>query len=227
MRHPFELTASLPLLHTLSLRSFDPLLSQLNLQCLFSHAPALRQLELGCVEEPFGQLRSHCGLDRWDIKALMGLQRQQLDLLTVNTSTIDEHPVKLLARIQCPLKLSIDVSCWSSLGSVLLLTLLARLPNLVALTLTHIECASNALWDQRGAILPDVQRLEITHVPLCRSDSHVPLQNFLSMCPEVKHLCLRENSCTALHDERYPPEGHARLWHAFKCCPKLVSLTLA
>ena len=154
----------------------------------------------------------------------MGLQCQQLDLLTVNTIFIDEHTVKSLARIQSPLKLSIDVSWWSVFASAPLFTLLARLPNLVALRLMSPQEASNALWDQRGAILPNVQRLKITHVPLYKSDSHLPLQSIVSMCPAVKHLCLRDR--VALDCNKHPPEMYARLWHAFKSCAKLASLTL-
>ena len=224
--HPFELTACLPQLHTLTLRSLEPLLSLLNLQCLFSQASALRQLELGCLA---WQQDANCGLDRWDMhihkEALVGLQYQQLDLLTVDTCYTDEHTVKsLLARIQSPLKLSIDIYCWSSLKSAPLFTLLARLPNLVSLGLLNLKAASNALWDQRGAILPNVQRLEITHVPLYESDSHLPLESILSMCPAVKHVCLRGHR--APNHTKYPPEIYARLWHAFKTCAKLVSLTL-
>ena len=216
--HPFELTACLPQLHTLTLRSLEPLLSQLNLQCLFSQASALRQLELGLA----WQQEAHYGLDRWDMEALVGLQCQQLDLLTVHTIYIDEHTVKSLARIQSPLKLSIDIYCWSSLRSAPLFTLLARLPNLVSLRLLKLKAASIALWDQREAILPNVQRLEITHVPLHGRDSHLPLQSILSMCPAVKHVCLRGHR-KVYHD---PPEDYARLWHAFKTCAKLASLTL-
>ena len=91
----------------------------------------------------------------------MGLHCQQLDLLTVETQTIDEDAVEVLARIQCPLKLSIEIVKWSLLGSAPLHTLLARLPNLVALTLNNLADVSHALWDQYGAYLPDVQLLEI------------------------------------------------------------------
>ena len=224
VQNPFELTARLPQLHTLTLRSLEPLLSQLKLQCLFSHVPALRQLELGWLEGPSWQRSPHYGLDRWELEALMGLQCQQLNILTVNTIHIDEHTVKSLARVQSPLKLSIDVCCWSSLRSAPLLTLLARLPNLISLRLMHLNLASNALWDQRGAILPNVQRLEITHVPLYQSDSHLPLQSILSMCPAVKHLCVRGFS--KLYYEKHCPEVYARLWHAFKCCAKLASFTI-
>ena len=45
----------------------------------------------------------------------MGLQCQQLHLLTVSSNAVDEHTVNLLARIQCPLKLNIDIQDWSLL----------------------------------------------------------------------------------------------------------------
>ena len=98
MRHSVLLTlplqGQLPRLHTLRLTFYGEVFSQLNLQCLFSHAAALRQPELGCENSRWNQ-KSHFPLDRQ-----AGLQ---LDLLTVDTSTTDEQTVQLLACILCPL----------------------------------------------------------------------------------------------------------------------------
>ena len=184
-----------------------------------SHAPALRQLVLDCAVQPGWQ---SCGLHKRDMEALVHLQCQQLDVLTLVTHIIDEQSVSLLARIKCPLKLDIDTVCWSSLGSAPLFTLLAGLPNLTELELTLIQYASNVLWDQRGAILPYVQRLKVVAVPL--RDSLLTCQSILGMCPALKHLHLHSASCVTVADRL---EFHADLWHAFKSCAKLASLTIA
>ena len=177
VQHSLELTAPLPQFHTLSLRFYDTPLREANLQCLLPQAPALRQLVVEGYHTEFvpGWRQGHFALGRGDVEALVGLQCQQLDLLTVSTNAIDEHTVNLLARIQCPLKLGINIKAWSRLKSAPLLTMLARLPNLVALRLISLPHASNALWDQRGACLPDVQRLEMINLPLHMNDSLVPL----------------------------------------------------
>ena len=58
----------------------------------------------------------------------MRLQCQQLDLLFVSTSDIDEHSVTLLACIQCSPELTINVVYWSWLGSALFFTLAGKAP---------------------------------------------------------------------------------------------------
>ena len=117
VRHSVLLTASLPYLHTLGLRFYGTLLREVNLQYLFSGVPALRQLVVECEHDYVWGENNLCALDRWDVEALVGLQCQQLDLLTVDTSIIDDHTMNLLACIQCPLKLSIDIKEWSLLES--------------------------------------------------------------------------------------------------------------
>ena len=171
-QHSTLLTAPLPRLHTLSLRFHGTLFRQVSWQGLFSHAPALRQLVLDCSAYPGWPNGSHDGLDTWDIEAMVGVQCQQLDLLTLETDAIDEHIVHLLARIQCPLKLSINICNWRRLRSAPLNTLLAHLPNLVALTLILL---SYVLWDQHGSCLPDVQRLEIVSLPPQTNSSNLPI----------------------------------------------------
>ena len=106
VEHSVLLTLPLPRLHTLGLRFRGTALRECHVQCLFSQAPALRQLMLDCTDSLY---YSADGLDRWDMEALVGLQCQQLDLLTVQTHTIDEHTVRLLARTQCPLELRINI----------------------------------------------------------------------------------------------------------------------
>lgn len=229
VQHLDQLRVPLPQLHTLGLNFAGTLLRNGDLQCLLSQAPALRQLVLDRGKDISPWLlgaapQDSLGLIRRDIEALVGLQSQQLDLLTVITSAIDEHTVSWLARLQCPLKLSIniDIAQWNLIRTVPLHTLLARLPNLVALTLENFHIASMLMWDQRGACLHNVQRLEISSYPLERSDSHLPLQSMLSVCPALKHLSLHSwpgLSYTA------QVEVHACLCHAFKNCAKLVSLT--
>lgn len=114
----------------------------MDLQCLFSHAPALRQLvldgkvPLGCTEAFWW------GLQRRDFEVLVRLRCQQLDLLTVFTEIIGDQSVTLLARIQCPLKLRIDLAHRSWLRSAPLFSLLAELPNLVALQLSGLLCSA-------------------------------------------------------------------------------------
>ena len=216
LERPVQLTALLPRLHTLHLTCNGTTLRECHLQCLLLQTPALRQLVLSRVV---------FGLDRWDVEALVGLQCEQLDLLTVETPSIDEHTVNLLARIQCPLKLSIDMVEWSRLQSAPLFTLLARLPNLVALGLTtewNTLWGAYALWDQRGAILPHVQRLEMMYLRLRMNDSHVPLQSILSTFPALKQLTLHSEQRLKMAEQ---PEIHARLWHAITCCAELNSLT--
>ena len=221
-----QLTLPLPRLHTLHLRVWQgTLLREDHLKSLFSQATALRQLVLDCEEDcPWMSALYHQGLPKWQVEALMGLQCQQLDLLTLVTSNIDEHSVKMLAQFPRPLKLSIAIPAWSLLASALLLTMLARLPNLVALKLTLLSKTSYALWDERGAFQLHVQKLELTHLPLHMNDKylHLPLQSILSMCPAVKHLSLHGWPKLQVAAK---PEVHARLWHAFKSCAKLASLT--
>ena len=219
-----QLTLPLPRLHTLYLRVWQgTVLREDHLKCLFSQAPALRQLVLDCEEDrPLMPVGYHQGLPEWQVEALMGLQCQQLDLLTLVTSHIDEHSVKMLAQFPCPLKLSIAIPAWSLLGSAPLFTMLARLPHLVALKLILLQQASNALWDERGAFLPHVQKLELSHLPLHMNNLHLPLQSILSMCPALKHLSLHSWPKLQVAAK---PEVHARLWHAFKSCAKLASLT--
>ena len=182
--HPVQLTAPLPQLHTLTLRFDYTKFREVHLQCLFCLVPVLRQLVLDCWVAT--------GLDRWDLEALVSLPCQQLNLLTLQTHNIDEDTVKMLARIQCPLELRINILQWRCLGAAPLLTLLARLPNLVALRLaaSWTPWDAYALWDQCRACLPHVQKLEIEDLPLPLYDSHLFLQGLLSMCPTVKHLCL-------------------------------------
>lgn len=67
------------------------------------------------------------GLRTGDMEALVGLQCQQLDLLTLITSNIDEFSVSLLARIQCPLNLRVYIVRRNLFGRVPLLALLASL----------------------------------------------------------------------------------------------------
>ena len=129
VQHVVQLTAPLPQLHKLGMMfNLDTPLRDFKFQCLFSHAPALRQLELYCehytTDRPVPCRcggSCYCGLNRGDMEVLACLQCQQLDLLTVTTSTIDGDSVKLLARIQCPLKLSVHIETWSGLGSAPLL----------------------------------------------------------------------------------------------------------
>ena len=214
VRHLVQLTTPLPRLHTLILRYHGTVLRKVNLQYLLPHAPALRQLVLDPV--------SFYGLDRRDMEVLVRLQCQQLDLLTVFTTFIDEQCVTLLARVQCPLKLEIDIYKWRYRGEPLF-TLLAGLPNLVALSIVSVQDASNALWDQRGAILPYVQRLEVLDLDVPLSDSLLTLQCMLGMCPALKHLHL-EGAAVSLANRI---EVQAHFWHAFKSCAKLVSLRIA
>ena len=215
---PVQLTAPLPRLQTLGLRFYGSLVREYNLQCLFSAAPALRQLDLEYKVRwgPFG-------LDRWDLDALVGLQCQQLHLLTSDTDTITEHTVKLLACIQCPLKLRI--------GAGLELELLeehatpdtaGKAPRFGALTFISLQRALNALWDRRGALLPDVQRLEIVDIPLDLSDSQLPIKSILSMCPALRHLSL--HACPPLSLAAQPEVLCAPV-DAFQSHAKLVSLT--
>ena len=220
-QHPAFLLPPLPRLHTLSLRFSGTLLREVNWQCLFSCAPALRQLVLDCAEHPCHE-GSHDGLDRWDIEALVGLQCQQLDLLTLETDAVDEHTVQLLAGIQCPVKLSINTYDWRRLNSAPLNVLLALLPNLVALTFISLDTKLlDALWDQHGPCLPDVQCLEIWRLCLAKPDSHLPLQRILSRCPALKHLSLHADDPPLSRAQR--SEVYARLSHAFQNA-KLVSL---
>ena len=226
VQHLRQLTAPLPQLHTLQLLFWGALLRQDILQCLVCHAPALRRLVLGCESEwpHFTYRPSPPGLQRWDIQALVGLQCQQLDFLTVQTDIIDEHTVTLLACIQCPLQLWIDVSDLSLLRSGPLLTLLARLPNLVGIALDNIATASSALWDQRGACLPYVRWLQLSSLPLDMNDSHMPFQSILTMFPALKHLALHSDPPLSLAAR---PGVHAHLWDAFKtCASQLVSLAV-
>ena len=109
------------------------------------------------------------------------------------------------------------------LGKRAPLTLLARLPNLVALRLISLSCASDALWDHCGACLPAVRRLEIVYLPLHMNDSHLPLVSILSMCPALKHLSLLGYPSLRAAER---PGIHTRLWHAFKSCAKLTSLQI-
>ena len=221
VEHSVLLTLPLPQLHTLHLTFFDRALRECHVQCLFSQAPALRQLILDHVPR-LGNRDYH--IDRCALEALVGLKCQQLDLLTLETHTIDEHPVKLPARIQCPLKLSINVFHWSFLGSAPLLALLARVPNLVALKLVTwcTLWGAYALRDQRGAVLPGVQRLEMMYLRLHMNDSHVPLQSIMSMFPALKHLSLHSDPALQVAEQ---PDIHTRLWHPFRSCAKLTSLT--
>ena len=199
VQHVVQLTTPLLQLHKLGMRfEHGTLLRGFYLQRLLSHAPALRQLELDCKHVyadravPCGCWASCCcGLNRCDMEVLACLQCQQLDLLTVTNSTIDDESVKLLAHIQSPLKLRMDIVTWSFLESAPLFTLLAGLPNLTALTLIRLHEALNALWDQGGATLPYVQRLEVFRLPLGMSDWSLSLQSIVSMCPALKHLYLR------------------------------------
>ena len=223
VQHLVQMPVPLPQLHTLGLFFCGASWRDGNLQCLLSQAPALRQLVLDRVDSGLlrrAKTRHAPGLNRWDMEALVGLQCQQLDLLTVASSAIDEHFVSLLARFQCPLKLSIDTAHWNLDGRAPLLTLLARLPNLVALTLKDLHEATDAIWDQHGGLLHGVQRLEITHT-LEANNSHLPLQSILSMCPALKHLSLHSWPWLS---HLAQVEVHARLWHTFKTCAKLVSL---
>ena len=232
VRQSFKLTVLLPHLHTLHLRFCGTFLRECSLQCLFSQAPALRQLVLDYSlvtqysepESPWH--RPSMSAQSWEMKAVVGLQCQQLDLLTVITTPLDEHSVKLLARIQCPLKLSIDVPgfcIFASWEGTTLFTLLAGLPNLSELHLTAPCEASNALWDQRGAILPYVQRLEVDYPALPLSDLQSLLQSIMSMCPALKHLSLY-----SLHPVPLAEKAHiqANFWAAFKSCAKLDSLKI-
>ena len=227
MQHSVQLTVPLPQLHTLGLTVTGKSWSDGNLQCLLSQAPALRQLVLDRGMDSCGpwlaETRHPLGLNRWDMEALVGVQCQQLDLLTVVSSVIGEHFVSLLARMQCPLKLSIDIARWNLEGRPPLVTLLARLPNLVALTLKNLHGASNALRNEGTAFLPHVQRLELTHIPIDMNNPHLPLHSILSMCPALKHLSLRSSPSLPFLARA---EVHARLWHAFKSCAKLVSLKI-
>ena len=225
VEYSLQLTAPLPQLHTLTLRFHDTPLREANLQCLFPQAPALRQLVVEDYHRKAvpGWWQGPHALGRGDMEALVGLQCQQLDLLTVSTNAIDEHTVNLLARIQCPLKLSVDIQEWSLLGSAPLLTLLARLPNLVALRLISLPYASNALWDQRGACLPDVRRLEMIDLPLHMADSHLPLLSILSMCPALMHLTLHGYPKVEMAEQ---PDIYTCLWHAVISCAKLTSLKI-
>ena len=222
-RHLVQLTVALPQLHTLKL-IFEPTSTPWggdSLQCLLSQVPALRQLVLRLpprLTEP----RDPLGLSRWDMEALVGLQCQQLDLLTLITSAIDEHTASLLARIQCPLKLSIDIDRWPLKGKVPLFTLLAMLPNLIALRLEDLDRVSDVIWDQPGGFLHHIQRLEIISYSMHRNNSLMSLQSILSKCPAVKHLTL--HSWFGLSPAAQT-ELHTCLWHAFKRCAKLVSLT--
>lgn len=152
----------------------------------------------------------------------MGVQCQQLHWLTLQTDIIDVHTVTWLACIQCSLQLYIDVLKWSLLGSGPLLTLLARLPNLVALSLHNVAIASTAYWDQREACLPYVQWLEISSLPLDKNDSHMPFQSILSMFPALEYLTLISDPPLSLAARA---EVHAHLWDAFEtCAASLVSL---
>ena len=216
VHHVMQLTAPLPRLHRLILRFYKTWWTMVDPQCLLSQAPALRQLVLDCMTQ-------YLGLNKWDMEMLVHLPCQQLDLLTVVTNTIDEHTVTLLARIQCPLKLRINIMIWSGLGSAPLFSLLAGLPNLIALQLVQLDRALNALWDQCGAILPHVQRLEVDWLPLPMSDFCLPLQSILSMCPALKHVYLHSFEEVSLTSRL---EVRVRFWHAFKSCAKLVSLTI-
>ena len=221
LRHPVQLTAPLPQLHTLRLMFHGTVLREVNLQCLFTHAPALRQLVVDCGEE---RATNRNSLNIWDMEALVRLQCLQLDLLTIHTIAIDEHSVTLLARIQCPLKLSIGIRRWGCcrLGKgAPLLTLLAGLPNLVELELFSFPHGSYVLWDQRGAILPYVRRLAVNFWPA--SDLQLLTQSILSMCPALTHLSLHSHTYISLAARL---EVHAQLWPAFKICAKLVSLTV-
>ena len=158
---------------------------------------------------------------------LVSLQCQQLDLLTLITSMIDEQSVTLLACIQCPIRLEIDDLDWSWLRAVPLFTLLAGLPNLIALSITSFSEPSNVrrmsgiLWYQRGAILPHVRWLEVEGIRL--SDSLSTLQSILGMCPALKHLYLHSASKLPLAD-RLAVQEH--FWHAFQLCAKLVLLKI-
>ena len=96
---------------------------------------------------------------------------------------------------------------WSFVKSAALFTLLARLPNLIALTLLHLHEASNALWDQGGATLPCVQKLEVIWLPLGMSDWTLSLQSIVSMCPALKHLSLRGSNPSV-------PEASRLVMHA-------------
>ena len=147
------------------------------------------------------------------------LQCQQLDLLTLETHSIDEDTLELLARIQCHLELRVNVFQWSRLGGAPLFKLLARLQNLVALRLADFwePWDAYAPWDQSGASLPNVQRPEIVELPLPLHDSYMFLQSILSKWPAVRHLCLKGFMNVSSPDtSTYPPGVHARLWHALK-----------
>ena len=98
---------------------------------------------------------------------------------------------------------SSNIFRWSCLQSAPLFTHLARLPNLVALRLTtrYPSWGAYALWDQHGAIMPNVQRVEMMYLSRPRlqmADSHVPLQSILSMFPALSSL-----SCTATQCSRW------------------------
>ena len=232
VQHVVQLTAPLPRLHKLGMTfNLDTPLRDFNFHCLLSHAPALCQLELYCMHHVADKpvqccygATCFCGLNRTDLEALACLQCQQLDLLTLITSNIEEDNVTLLARIPCPLKLQIDIRTWSCLQSAPLFTLLATLPNLIALALDYLHEASNALWDQGGATLPCVQRLQGRCLPLAMSDLTLPLQSIVSMCPALRPLSLHSSYPSVPEAIRH--EVHARFWHAFKRCVELVSLTI-
>ena len=151
------------------------------------------------------------------------MQCHQLHWLTLQTDVIDDHTVTLLAHIQCPLHLCIDVFKSSLWGRGPLLALLARLPNLRQLSPTNIAFASTALWDQRGACLPHVQCLEISSLPLDMHDLHMPFRSILSMFPALKHLTLISDPPLS---RAARPDIHAHLWHAFKTCVSAPGLTL-
>ena len=99
---------------------------------------------------------------------------------------------------------------------------LARLPNLTIIKLVCLHEASNALWDQRGAIKPFVQRLEVEHLLLAMSDLLLPFPSILCLCP-----ALSTSPCTAVVKQMASRlELHAHIWHACKTCVKLVTLTI-
>ena len=221
-QHLVQLTAALPQLHTLRLIFHDTSTpwGDGSLQCLLSQVPALRQLVL-CLPPRLTEPQDPLGLSRWDMEALVGLQCQQLDLLTVFNSAIDEHTVGLLAHIQCPLKLSIDIDRWHLKGKMPLFSLLARLPNLIALRLEDLDTVSDVISDQSGGFLHHIQRLEVISYSMHQNNSLMSLQSILSMCPALKHLTLH---CRPGLSPTAQTELHTRLWHAFKNCAKLVSL---
>ena len=108
VRHSIQLTAPLPQLHTLRLLSWRVPLRQDTLQCLVSHATALRRLVLGCKS------KSHSGLQRWDIQALVGVQCQQLQWLTLQTNIIDVHTVTCWHASSVPCSCTLTCSSGAS-----------------------------------------------------------------------------------------------------------------